>query len=124
MGLGMRLIEPSKSGYTSIYAISYHFTCITLMPIDSVFNLLEAHGILNDVIVSFGLPLIHKVDELCCIWISFQLLYYYMIKMDSVDWGYLMESTLKLLKITPIYFEAYCVLVVVVFLALCLGECL
>ena len=47
------------------------------MPFDSVFNLLEAHGILNDVIVVFGLPLIHKVDELLSIRISFQLLYYY-----------------------------------------------
>jgi uncharacterized membrane protein YkvA (DUF1232 family) len=63
--------------------VTYHFTGITLMPLDSVFNFLEAHGIFDDIIVPFGLPLIHKVDELRSVWISFQLLYYYNVTIKN-----------------------------------------
>ena len=55
------------------YFMSYFFTCVTLVSVYPVFNLVETHGIVNDIIVIISFI---KVDEVGCIWVSLQHFYY------------------------------------------------
>ena len=49
--------------------LAYQFTCVTLKPIDPVFNLLKTHGILDNIIIVISLI---KVDEIDSIWMALQ----------------------------------------------------